>query len=250
MNYLSYVILIGLLSGVIGTGAGGLSIILLRKVREKILGILLGFSAGIMTVIVFLDLIPESLENGTILSTLTGILLGTGVISLLDLKFPHQHFTFVKEMQKERKQYFKTGVLLCLGIALHNIPEGLAIGAGFMASAELGVGLAVLIALHNFPEGMAVATALGLAKLKDINILLITILAGVPMGLGAAIGGFLGGISPEFLSAALGLAGGAMLYVVYDELVPDAHKNASGHSAIVGIIIGIISGIILIEFLH
>ncbi|MFW5998438.1 MAG: ZIP family metal transporter [Halanaerobiaceae bacterium] len=250
MNYLTYITIIGLLSGIIGTGVGGLSVLILKKIRSKILGILLGFSAGIMTVIVFLDLIPEAIEKGNLINSLIGIVLGVGFISFIDLKFPHQHFSFVEEMNKENQQYFKTGVLLCLGIALHNIPEGLAIGAGFMSSVKLGVGLAVLIALHNLPEGMAVATALGLANLKEINILLITILAGVPMGLGAALGGYMGGISPEFLSIALGLAGGAMLYIVYDELVPNAHENTRGHSAIAGIIIGIITGMILIEFLH
>ncbi len=250
MGLLIYITLIGLLSGVIGTGGGGFSVLILKKIDDNLLGVLLGFSAGIMTVVIFLDLIPEAQEAGSMVSALLGLLLGIILIAMLDIKFPHKHFSFSRDMVKEKEKYFKTGVLLSIGIALHNIPEGLAIGASFMASPSLGIGLAILIALHNIPEGMAVATALSLANLKARSIILITTLTGVPMGLGAFVGGFLGGISEWFLSISLGFAGGAMLYIVYDELIPDAHLKTKGHAAIIGIVSGVIAGIVFIELLH
>jgi len=248
--YILFITLAGLLSGVLGTGGGGLAVILLDKMWDDILGVLLGFSAGIMTVVIFLDLIPEALEYGSLVSAFGGLLLGVLLIALLDINFPHQHFSLHREGRSDRGKYIKTGLLLSIGIALHNIPEGVAIGAGFMASRSTGLSLAVLIALHNVPEGMAVATALGIAGLKSHYILLITILAGVPMGLGALVGGLLGGVSDNFLSAALGFAGGAMLYIVYDELIPDSHRKTEGHTAIIGIIAGVMVGIILIHILH
>ena len=250
LNFLLFVTVIGLLSGIIGTGGGGLTVILVNKIWDNILGILLAFSGGIMTVVIFFDLIPEAEEAGSLLTAVVGLLLGVLFIGLLDLKFPHKHFSLVTESSGKGQKYLKTGILLCIGIALHNFPEGMAIGASFMASRTSGITLAVLIALHNLPEGMAVATALGMAGLKNKSILMITMLTGVPMGVGAFFGALLGGISENFLSLALGFAGGAMLYIVYDELIPDAHKKTEGHTAIAGIIAGILVGLILIEVLH
>ncbi len=250
MNNLFYITVFGLLSGIIGTGGGGLAALLIKKVNDNLLAILLGFSAGIMTVIVFIDLIPEAQNTGNMGTALMGIFLGVVLIASLDIIFPHQHFSFTRDMNERDSRFIKTGILLSIGIALHNIPEGLAIGASYQVAWERGFRMAILIALHNLPEGMAVATALALAKIKSSKILLITILTGVPTGIGAFIGGYLGGVSDFVLSISLGLAAGAMMYVVYDELIPDAHAKAKGHSAIIGIITGIFLGIIFVEVLH
>jgi len=247
LDYIWYAALIGLLSGVIGTGLGGLGVVLIKRISDQALSIVLGVSGGIMTVVVFLDLIPEAKEVGGIGASIIGLLLGSGLIALLDQKFPHQHFSFSREGSGK---YLKMGILLGIGIALHNIPEGLAIGAGFIASETLGIRLAFLMAFQNFPEGIAMATALGLAGLLGKNILFYTALAGVPMGIGAFIGAYLGTISDMILSIALGFAGGAMLYIVFDEIIPDAHARTKGHQAIGGIIAGVVIGIIVHALVH
>ncbi len=256
MNNLMAVTILGLLSGAIGTGAGGASVLLLKRLREDTLAWLMAFAAGIMTSIIFMELIPEAIEEGTLISALVGLILGVILIMFLDINFPHHHFgqeeagrELTKKMFQEQK-LLKMGILLAFGVALHNIPEGLAIGASYVADRNIGIGLAILIALHNFPEGMAVATALGMAGISKARVLIYTVLAGVPMGLGAFAGGLLGSISPVFLSSSLGFAGGAMLYIVYDELIPDCHDRTTGHTAIVGIVVGVIAGIALIEILH
>ncbi|MGM0419648.1 MAG: ZIP family metal transporter [Bacillota bacterium] len=255
MSYLISITLIGLLSGIVGTGLGGIFVISIKSFKEQALAVLLAFAAGVMTVIIFLELIPESLETGTLLTAILGILLGVSLIFLLDVRFPHHHF-LPKTGQEATPQMLakskllKTGILLGIGVALHNVPEGIAIGAGFIAGQNIGFGLALLIALHNLPEGMAVATALGLAGLNRTRIIIYTTMAGIPMGVGAFLGGFFGSISPLFLSLALGFAGGAMLYIVYDELIPDAHSRTTGQTAIIGIVLGVIVGIALIQFLH
>ncbi len=248
--YWLLVTLIGLTAGVLGTLSGGLAVVAVKKVQDRLLSVLLGASAGIMASISFLDLIPEAIDEGTIYTAMFGILLGIGVIGILDIKFPHHHFTLSKDGTSKNGRYLKTGILLSIGIALHNLPEGVAIGAGFMVSFHVGLMLAILIALHNFPEGMAVAAAMCVGGVKTTKVLLITALAGVPMGIGAFIGVALGGVSKWALSVSLGFAAGAMLYIVFDELIPDAHRKAEGHSAIIGILAGILIGILFIGLLH
>lgn len=256
MNSLLTVTILGLLSGAVGTGAGGASVLIIKRLRDDALAWLMAFAAGIMTSIIFMELIPEAINEGTVVSALIGIILGVILIMALDINFPHHHFNQEaagRELTKkmfQRQKLLKMGILLAFGVALHNIPEGLAIGASYVADRNIGVGLAILIALHNFPEGMAVATALGLAGISKNRVLVYTVLAGVPMGLGAFAGGLLGNISPLFLSVSLGFAGGAMLYIVYDELIPDCHDRTTGHTAIAGIVAGVIIGIIIIEILH
>jgi ZIP family zinc transporter len=105
------------------------------------------------------------------------------------------------------------------------------------------------MAIQNFPEGMAVATTLSLANLKKQNVIIITLLSGIPMGIGSFIGAYLGSVSSLLLSISLGFAAGAMLYITFDELVPDAHEKAEGHSAILGILTGVFLGIILTNIL-
>jgi len=240
MTSIFYITFIGFLTGILGTVGGGIIILLLKKIEENFLTFILGISAGIMTVVVFLDLIPEALDIGTDISTLSGMFLGVGLIGLLDFVFPHQHF-----QGKIRNTYYKAGMLLAVGIALHNIPEGLAIGAGYSAAQNLGLGLAIIIGIHNFPEGMALATSLCLAGFSSVQILLITFLAGLPMGLGAFAGAYLGKISPFSLSLALGFAAGAMLFITFDDLIPAAHEKNTGKLAIIGILLGVFLGIFM-----
>jgi zinc transporter, ZIP family len=250
LPYWLIVTLIGLSAGVFGTMSGGLAVLVVRKVRDKLLSILLGISAGIMASISFLDLIPEAIEGGTIFTAMIGILLGIGIIGLLDIKFPHHHLSLTKDGGAKNCPYLKTGILLSIGIALHNLPEGVAIGAGFMVSYQTGLLLSIMIAIHNFPEGMAVGAAMCVGGVKAKKVILITALAGVPMGLGALLGVALGGVSKWALSISLGFAAGAMLYIIFDELIPDAHRKATGHSAIIGILAGILAGIFFIELIH
>lgn len=249
-TYLLIITVIGLLSGVLGTTTGGLSVVLLKKIGNKMLSVLLGFSAGIMVSITFVELIPESIGEGSLLTAMVGLLLGIGMIGFIDLKFPHRHFSFNCDGDTEKARYIKTGILLGVGIAMHNLPEGVAIGAGFMISFEVGLALALLMAIHNLPEGMAVGAAMCIGEIKTSRILMVTVLAGIPMGIGALIGGLLGGVSEIALSIGLGFAAGAMLYIVFDELIPDAHQRMEGHTAIIGILSGIIIGILFINLLH
>lgn len=236
------VTLFGLAAGVIGSGAGGAVAYFVPQLSERLMGTILGLSAGVMLAVVFMELIPEGISITGLSFPLIGLILGALVFLLLDNCLPHDHFF---SSEKEKLPFLKKGVLLAIGIALHNLPEGLAIGVGFAASSSLGTTLAILIALHNFPEGMAVAFPLIYSGLKRQAVFIITLMTGIPMGIGAFFGAILGAISSLTLGISLGFAAGAMLYIVCDELIPDAYQTAGSHLSILGITAGVILGVII-----
>lgn len=237
--------IIGLVVGVIGTGFGGVLIGLTGKPSEKSLSFYLGFAGGIMLAIVFAELIPEAIEEGSLMLAMIGLILGVILLLGLDNLFPHVHHGGTQEGDGKLT---KLGILLALGIAIHNFPEGIAIGAGYASQASLGLGLSIVLALHNIPEGIAMAVPLVAGGTGVSRMILATLLAGVPVGLGALIGAWIGNISPVFLSLSLGFAAGAMLYISFDELLPEAHIHSAGsHVGIYGGVIGVILGYILVS---
>ena len=176
-----------------------------------------------------------------------GFIVGALSMTLIDKALPHQHFLNF-EPGADPKLY-KTGVLTALGIAIHNLPEGLAIGAGFAHSEELGITLFIAIALHNLPEGLALGAPLvgcGLCRRKVISI---GAMAGLPMAVGAFLGAAFGSISHAAVSLSLGMAAGAMMYIVADELIPESQSSAVGHSGTYGTVIGSVAGLLLIYFI-
>lgn len=246
MNWLE-VGALGMFAGVIGTGAGGLLSVIVKKPTPRFTGAILAFAAGVMLSIIFLELIEEAIEFSGYTAAVIGLTLGMAIFYLLDHFLPHHHPVSAEETPFGG--YLKKGTLLALGIALHNFPEGLAIGSGYVGSPELGLSLAVLIGLHNIPEGMAVAAPLKQGGQSFPRVILVTAMAGVPMGIGALIGAAIGSISDMVLGLSLGFAGGAMLYIVCDELIPDAYESAGAHLSIFGIFAGTVLGILFIAWL-
>lgn len=241
--------LLGTAAGCIGTGLGGLIISLLRTPKSRTLSFVLAFSGGIMLAVIFQDLIPEALAYGNLSVLLYGIVLGCGFLYLLDQFIPHIQVSAVGNHSKKTMRLIRTSILIGLGIALHNLPEGLAIGAGYAASESLGIGLALILALHDAPEGLAMAGPMKAAGLSPLRIVATCAAAGLPTGLGALIGAYLGSVSEVFLSAALGFAAGAMLYLVFDELIPIAQELDEQNSATFGALTGLVLGIIFLELI-
>lgn len=247
MNELLHVASIGLLAGVLGTGAGGLLTTCLRRPGNRTFSILLGFSAGIMLSVVAFDLMPEAFALAPLWWGISGLLAGVVLLGLIDLFVPHIHF-FGGDAESQR--FVRASLLVGLGIAMHNLPEGLAIGAGYGASERLGAGIAVLMAMQNFPEGMAMATPMLMARVRCGRIVMATAAAGLPMGMGAVLGWLVGGLSPVVLAVCLGFAAGAMLFVTCDELIPGAQEIRIGHSGTYGIVLGVVTGIVVSTLLH
>lgn len=217
---------------------GGILLSFLKKPKDMLLSFLLAFSAGIMLSVVFQDLLSEALALGGLGVTLWGVVLG--VLALFGLSF------FVSEHDSPGTDLAKTGLLLGLGIALHNLPEGLAVGAGYLASEDLGLSLALALCLHNIPEGMAMAAPLLAGGFGSTQVVLLTIVAGIPMGLGSLLGGLLGNLSQRSLAGALAFAGGAMLFLVFHELLPEAAHRGIRPITTWGAILGIVTGFIFL----
>jgi ZIP family zinc transporter len=238
--------LIGTIAGVLGTGIGGIIGVLIGRPSQRFLGVIMGFSGGLMLSIVFFGLIPEALRLSDIIYCLIGIAIGTLMISLADFITSLRSGNLIGDIGR----YRKIGLLLGIGIALHNFPEGLAIGAGFASAKEYGLGLALIFSLHNAPEGMAMTIPLMISGKTSRQVIAIAAIAGAPMGLGAFIGNLLGWISPQLISLCLGFAAGAMLYITTSEIIPgsialDIEGNMPKYGIIVGIIVGILISMIL-----
>ena len=217
------VTLIGLLAGVLGTGAGGILSSIFRREVDRYLNFCMGLSGGIMLAVVVFDLMKESMDSSgvlfTVLFTFIGVLLTMFIKSRLD---------FTGEMQ--------SGYLIFISILLHNLPEGLAIGSSFVSAETLGFTLAIVIGIHNVPEGLATALTLAGTKMKTSKIILYTVIAGIPMGIGSFLGVYFAGNFNSLIGVFLSIAAGTMLYVVLEEILPRT-KNLF---CIIGFLIGTI----------
>lgn len=236
MDFVNLVI-ISFLAGA-ATGLGGIVGVLFKPGR-KLLVLGLGFSSGVMLGIVFLTLIPEALIGGSGLCFASFV---SGVISifLIDILLPHIHAV------ESSESLLQTGILVFLGMLLHDFPEGLAMGAGYSMAPKLGIALALVIGLHNIPEGIVVALPLyasGISRLKSV---LASFGAGLPSLFGACLAFFLGKSFPgQFIYISSAFAAGAMFYIIIDELIPEAHKYELPHLTTLGIMIGTIAAFII-----
>ena len=275
MGVLETLILTTALAGAGGTGLGGIIGAMLQKDSKRTVSLLLSFAGGVMLSVVCFDLVTEAIETGMGIWIVVGaIAFGVAVTYLLNYlidrktnpEVPHIdenhpktaddldeliHSDHLKQhyVRKDSKLgLFVAGIVMACAIALHNVPEGMTIGAsyagngGVMGSAALV--LAVLIGLHNIPEGMAVSVPLISGGMHKWKAVLITAATGIPTILGALLGYTLGEIGPIGLTLSLGFASGAMLYVVFGEILPQSilmyHSKLPAFSTIAGILAGLL----------
>lgn len=242
MEHILRVTLIGLVSGIVGTGAGGLAVFFTKDVSNRFLSFILEFSAGLMTAVVCFELIPEAFNLGGIYTTISGVVAGITIIVAIESLIKKSR---TLKQGKGNTGLLKAGILMAIGIALHNFPEGFAVGSGFEASLGLGVMLTLVILIHDIPEGIAMALPMRAGGFSRTKAFALTVLSGVPMGLGAFLGAILGNISRYYISACLGFAGGAMLYIVFGQLVPESKRLYLGRLSSLGNVMGILCGIIV-----
>ncbi|KNF09730.1 zinc uptake transporter [Gottschalkia purinilytica] len=243
MESIIFTTVIGSLVGIVGTGLGGYLAIKLVRPNNRFLGMLLGMTSGLMLAVVAFDLLPEALSIGGLWIEILGVLLGVAMMFIVESKVLSCNANSFKSTNKGN--FLKTGALIGVGIALHNFPEGLAIGSGFMLTPQLGMTMALIIALHDLPEGIAMALPLKMSGMSNFKIFFLTLLTGIPTGFGAMIGGLLGSISDVFIALCLAIAGGAMLYITCGELIPNAKALHKGRASTIGIGIGFALGIFI-----
>jgi len=231
--------LIGLFFGTFGTTLGGIIGITFKNISNKLVGFILSLAAGLMTAVVSFDLIPEAMQIAGISQVILGILAGIVTMILCDV-IVNKKFS---KVERKGNSLLKTGIIISIGLALHNLPEGLAIGSGFGASVVLGYSLAIAIALHDIPEGISMAVPMKQGGMKVSKILVYVFLSGVTTGVGAFIGALIGGISESIIAMCLAFAAGAMLYIVSGELTPECNKLYKGRMNAIGNVIGFILGL-------
>ncbi len=275
MGILETLLLTTAIAGVGGTGLGGLIGALLQKDSKRTVSLLLSFAGGVMLSVVCFDLVTEAIETNVGLWFVVGsIALGVAVTYILNYLIDRKtnpevahidenhpktaddldelihsdHLQAHHDRQDSKLGLFVAGVVMACAIALHNVPEGMTIGASY-ASNDSAMGgaaliLAVLIGLHNIPEGMAVSVPLVSGGMNKWKAVLITASSGIPTILGALLGYWLGEIGPMGLTMSLGFASGAMLYVVFGEILPQSilmyHSKLPAFSTIAGILVGLL----------
>lgn len=243
------------------TALGAALVFFFKDIKKDILNLMLGFASGVMIAASFWSLldpaIEQAKENGSIPWLVAGIGFAAGGLFLYgaDRVIPHMHFGPNKE-QEGMESHLKRTILLVFSITLHNIPEGLAVGVAFgaanqMANPTAGVlaalSVAIGIGIQNFPEGAAVSIPLrqeGLSRWKSF-------LYGQASGIVEPIAGVIGAVLVTkltfILPYALAFAAGAMIYVVVEELIPEAQQTTSSknHHAVFGVMVGFIIMMVL-----
>jgi ZIP family zinc transporter len=275
MGVIETLILTTAIAGIVGTGLGGLIGALLQKDSNRTVSLLLSFAGGVMLAVVCFDLAVEAIETQVgIYPVIGSIALGVAVIYflnwLIDRKtnpeVPHidashpqthddldelihaDHFREHYNHRDSKLALFVAGMVMACAIALHNVPEGMTIGASYASNngvmGRAALTLAILIGLHNIPEGMAVSVPLisgGMTKWKAVCV---TAASGIPTVIGAVLGYWLGEIGPLGLCLSLGFASGAMLYVVFGEILPQAfimyRSKLPAFTAIAGLLAGVL----------
>jgi ZIP family zinc transporter len=238
MTSLGQVLLVATIAGVM-TGIGALPIFVSHHISHRFYDGMIAIAAGVMTGASMFTLIIPGLELGTLLEVGSGIAIGALFLLLLDrnLHLVHLHFG-----DGDLTEYKKKAMLIGGSITLHNVPEGLAIGIAFGSGLDgVGIALALAIGIQNIPDGFAFAVPsdkAGLSKWK--NLALTTISGGVSEPLAAVLGFGIVQIVKELFPTAAGFAAGAMLAVVFKEMIPESHGHGYSSFATAMFILGFI----------
>jgi ZIP family zinc transporter len=261
----------------LGTGLGGL-LAVIRRPGRRTYGFLMGLTSGVMICLSFLDLVNEAWDLAGPWVATIGFALGATFMFLLDTMAPHIRFGETEvhhpalktssqtsdlhcdnqerklRHHKNRRRWnspnvdhklVRTGLLLAIGIALHNLPEGIAVGAGYMHNPRFGLFIALAIMLHNIPEGIATALPLCKAGVCRSDALRVAFLSGLAEPIGAVLSSLFLEQFRQLVPGALAFAGGVMVFITLDELIPAAREHGHQHYVAGGIIVGSIFVFIL-----
>jgi ZIP family zinc transporter len=242
MDYRIFIIvLLGSIVSLAGTMSGACLGAAVKRPTDRFLGIVVGFSGGLMLSIVMFDLIPEAINKWSFSGTLISAAGGIAIIFIIDY--------FYSAGTAGKNSRVRVAFLAAVGLMLHNFPEGIIMGCSFAASESLGLKMSLIIAVHDIPEGIAVSAPLMAARLKLSKILWYTLITALPTAAGVWVGACLGSVSDNVTGPCLSLASGIMLYVVCGEMLPEAVKLWKGAASTFGVLAGIFLGLIILEIL-
>ena len=242
----------------LSTGIGGLIAFFSKRDNVHFLTLSLGFSAGVMLFVSFVDIFPAALEgftlhytNNAMLATCIAFFAGMALIALIDFLIPEgenpHEMNYTEQIGRNHDihdscKFNRMGTMLALSIAIHNFPEGLATFAISMTELEVALPIVIAIALHNIPEGVAVAVPIYQATGNRTKALLYSLLSGLSEPLGAIVGFLI--LMPfwnaTIEAAILGITAGIMIYISIDELLPTSERYGHHHLSIIGVVAGMI----------
>lgn len=235
-------------------GVGGATIFgvllgfVFQKIPHKFNDIVLGYAAGIMLGAAILGLVIPSLEEGNVWVTLAGILAGAVFLNFADKVTPHLHHItgMDQEAHSDKQNQINKVMLFVMAIAIHNLPEGIAAGVSF-GTDNLGnaITVALGIALQNIPEGMIIVSPMIIAGVPKIRVFMIACFTGLVEIIGTMIGYGAANISVMILPFILAFAGGTMIYVVSDEMIPETHSHGYERQATYALLFGFMTMILM-----
>lgn len=287
MSNFWFVVMISTISGIISAGIGGVLGAIFKRDSSRVVSLLLSFAGGIMLSLICFELIPEAVvpEGATseipLYVIILGLVAGFASVYLLNMLIDRhankevEHITpehpqtadslgelihadhFEMHMKRHKSgvarkyELFVAGIVMACALALHNLPEGMVIGAAYAGhSGNLFAGggfiLAIVLGLHDIPEGMAISVPLIAGGMNKWKAVMLSALSGIPTVLGAILGYCLGLLSPIWLAISLTFAAGAMLYVVFGELIPEAILMCKSKLPAIAVLAGFLIGIVLV----
>lgn len=236
-------VLLGSIMSALSTGVGALPILFMRRASHKFRDILLALSAGIMVAACTFSLIPQALGEGSVWVVAIGVLIGVAALTMLEASIPH-----VDLLHKKAQDVDEKAMLVVAAITLHNIPEGLSVGVSFGSGVEdLGGLIAFAIGLQNAPEGFLVALFLANQKISRVRAFVIATLTGCVEIVASLAGYALTSVVTTMVPYGLAFAAGAMLFIVYKELIPESHGDGHELSATYAFIAGLLLMLVLLE---
>ena len=229
-------------------GVGGATVVgaiigfLFKKISHTFSDVVLAFASGVMLAAAVLGLIVPSLEYGGkfgLVTTVLGIFAGALSLNLIDKLVPHLHRLAGADKEGHDNRNLNKTLLFVLAIAIHNLPEGIAAGVGF-GSGDVSQALVIAggIALQNIPEGMVIIAPMLAAKISPAKTLILASLTGAVEVAGTLIGFFAVSLALAVLPFALAFAGGTMLYVISDEMIPETHAHGHERGATYALLVG------------
>jgi zinc transporter, ZIP family len=207
----------------------------------RFISVTLGFSAGVMLLVSFVELLASSMDHLGFGLGLIGFFAGTLVMFIIDNLIPHEYFAEkAYATTEDGGELYRTGLLVALGIGIHNFPEGMATFAGSLQDIHLGLAIGVAIAIHNIPEGLAVSTPVYLATGSRKKAFMWSFLSGIAEPAGALVAALflMNHINETVLGWVLAVVAGIMVYISLDELIPTSREYNEDTYATMGIIAG------------
>ena len=240
-------VFVGSLISALSTGLGAVPILFMRNITHRLRDVLLAYAAGIMTSASVYNLIPEAIQHSNWFVLTAGILLGCLVLLVMEMYIPHADLEDPdsKTFQLESKSF-----LIIAAITLHNLPEGLSVGVSYASETQnLGNLIAFSIGLQNAPEGFIVALFLVNQNIGRFKALGIATLTGAVEIITSLIGFYLSSWVNGLVPYGLAFAAGAMMFIVYKELIPESHGDGNQRIATFSFILGLITMIGLTDWL-